>query len=159
MHHTQELSHLRYEPREVVAAPIDDAWFPKAFLWYGAHNAVCVIRRTVRPGHKGEVPTHEVHHDLSSLKPEAEVLAALIHAHWSVENQCYHVRATTFGEDDRQVRDVTAAHNLRHLRKCASKALSPTLKASLRAKRWGEALSPDFRAQLIRSLQLALSQF
>ena len=153
IHRTEEMNWGRYESREVVVCAVDDDWFPKGFLWYGLRSAVCVIRRTMRPGHQKETPVHEVHYYLSSLEPDAEKLGAGIRAHWGIENQCHHVLDVTFGEDHSPVRDVPAAHNLSLLREFAIKLLKDhSLKASLRAKRQRAALSPDFRSQLLAPL-------
>lgn len=155
VHRTQEMNRGRYESREVVVCAVEEDWFPKGFLWYGLRSAVCVIRRTMRPGHQEETPTHEVHYYLSSLKPDAEQLGAAIRAHWAIENKCHHVLDTTFAEDHSPVRDVPAAHNLSLLREFAIKLLKDhPLKASLRAKRQRAALSPDFRSQLLKPLSL-----
>ncbi|MCW0217743.1 MAG: ISAs1 family transposase, partial [Prosthecobacter sp.] len=87
VHRSSELSHGRYEEREVVACAVNDEWFPKNFLWYGLRSAVYVIRRCMRAGHQEETPTHEVHYYLSSLEPEAVKLGGCIRAHWAIENQ------------------------------------------------------------------------
>jgi predicted transposase YbfD/YdcC len=152
LHRTEELNRGRYEEREVVACAVNEDWFPKQCLWYGLRSAVCVIRRTMRPGHQKQTPNHEVHYYLSSLEPQAEKLGRIIRAHWGIENSCHHVLDRTFGEDDCTVRDVPAAHNLSLLREMAMKLLKDhPLKASLRAKRQRAALSPQFRDQLIAS--------
>ncbi|MEN3943135.1 hypothetical protein WJU23_17690 [Prosthecobacter sp. SYSU 5D2] len=54
MHRTSELSHGRYEEREVLACAVNNKWFPKNFLWYGLRSALYVIRRSMRLGHDGE---------------------------------------------------------------------------------------------------------
>ena len=94
----------------------------------------------------------ETHYYLSSLPPDADVLAARIRAHWSVES-AHHVLDLTFGEDHCQVRDRTAAHNLCLLRETSSKVLRGYLpKKSIRSKRKRAALDPDFRTDLLASI-------
>ncbi|MCW0219753.1 MAG: hypothetical protein OJI67_15620 [Prosthecobacter sp.] len=84
---------------------------------------------------------------------EAVKLGGCIRAHWAIENQWHHVLDTTFGEDDSQVRDVPAAHNLSLMQEFAMKLLKDhPLKGSLRSKRQRAALSPEFRSQLIQPL-------
>ncbi|WP_346333955.1 ISAs1 family transposase [Prosthecobacter sp. SYSU 5D2] len=94
-----------------------------------------------------------MHYYLSSLPPDAAKLGGHIRAHWAIENQCHHVLDTTFREDESQMRDVPAAHNLSLMRKFAMKLLMDhSLKGSLRSKRQRAVLSPEFRSQLIQAL-------
>ncbi|MFT5188715.1 MAG: hypothetical protein ACI957_001737, partial [Verrucomicrobiales bacterium] len=70
--------------------------------------------------------------------------------HWSVENTCHYVLDVTFGEDDCQVRERNAAHNL-----CVLRELSDhPEKKSMRAKRKRAALDPAFRFSLLSIIPL-----
>ncbi len=74
-------------------------------------KSVAQVRREVQRDYDGP-PVEEVHYFLCSFKADVERLASLVRGHWSVENRCHWVLDVTFGEDHRQVRDRTAAHNL-----------------------------------------------
>jgi predicted transposase YbfD/YdcC len=152
--HSVILSHGRYEQRLcTVLGDLD--FFHKSWKWAGLQSIIRIIRTTHRGGkggNKSGEPTVEIHYYLSSLPPDAEVLAARIRAHWSVES-AHHVLDVTFGEDHCQVRDRTAAHNLCLLRETSSKVLRDHLpKKSIRSKRKRAALDPDFRTDLLASI-------
>lgn len=112
----------RYEQREVVVVREMD-WWPKSWKWAGLQSVICVRRETMRKRHSAETPTVEMHYYLSSLKASAAELGRLIRNYWSVENECHHLLDVTFGEDHCQVRDKTAAHNLKLLRELSTKVL------------------------------------
>ena len=152
--HSVILSHGRYEQRLcTVLGNLD--FFHKSWKWPGLQSVIRIIRTTHRGGKGGNQsgePTVETHYYLSSLPPDAEVLATRIRAHWSVES-AHHVLDLTFGEDHCQVRDRTAAHNLCILRETSSKVLRDHLpKKSIRSKRKRAALDPDFRTGLLASI-------
>ncbi|MFT5405863.1 MAG: hypothetical protein ACI9DF_004719, partial [Verrucomicrobiales bacterium] len=78
--------------------------------------------------------------------------ADLVRSHWSVENTCHYVLDVTFGEDDCQVRERNAAHNLCVL---SAKVLRDhPEKKSMRAKRKLAALDPAFRFSLLSIIPL-----
>jgi predicted transposase YbfD/YdcC len=142
---TREMNRGRYEQRDVVVSR-DLAWFDKSWKWPGLRSVIEVRRQTLRQRHSKESPTDEYHYYLSSLPPDAPRLAALIRAHWSVENQCHHVLDVTWHEDHCQVRDRTAAQNLTCVREIATKFLKASPgKGSMRSKRKRSALDPSFR--------------
>jgi predicted transposase YbfD/YdcC len=115
---------------------------------------VRVERTTHRNGTREEL-TRETHFYLSSLALDAAHHAKLIRDHWSVENTCHHVLDVTFGEDDCQVRDRRAAHNLCVLRELSAKVLRDhPAKKSMRAKRKLAALDPAFRFSLLSTIPL-----
>lgn len=148
-----ELSHGRYEQR--ICTVIGDLeWFHKSWKWEGLQTVVRIERITHRVGPRDEL-SRETHYYLSSLEPDADQHAGLIRRHWSVENTCHHVLDVTFGEDDCQVRDRAAAHNLCVLRELAAKVLRDhPAKKSIRAKRKLAALDPHFRFSLLATIPL-----
>ena len=145
---TVELSHGRFEQRTYTATE-DLAWFHKSWKWEGLCTVVRVVRTTHRIGVREEL-TRETHYYLSSLGADAARHARLIRGHWSVENTCHYTMDVTFLEDDCQVRDRSAAHNLCILRELSAKVLRDhPAKKSVRAKRKLAALDPAFRLSLL----------
>lgn len=150
---TVELSHGRFEKR-VCTVTSDLDWFHKSWKWHGLRTVVRVVRTTHRTGTREEL-SRETHYYLSSLGEDAAHHADLIRSHWSVENTCHHVLDVTFGEDDCQVRERNAAHNLCVLRELSSKVLRDhPEKKSMRAKRKLAALDPAFRFSLLSIIPL-----
>ena len=150
---TVELSHGRFEKR-VCTVTSDLGWFHKSWKWHGLRTVVRIVRTTHRTGKRVEL-SRETHYYLSSLEGDAAHHANLIRKHWSVENTCHYVLDVTFGEDDCQVRDRGAAHNLCILRELSSKVLRDhPAKKSMRAKRKLAALDPAFRLSLLSIIPL-----
>jgi predicted transposase YbfD/YdcC len=150
---TVELSHGRFEKR-VCTVTSDLGWFHKSWKWHGLRTVVRVVRTTHRTGMREEL-SKETHYYLSSLAEDADHHAGLIRGHWSVENTCHHVLDVTFGEDDCQVRDRQAAHNLCVLRELSAKVLRDhPAKKTMRAKRKLAALDPAFRFSLLSIIPL-----
>lgn len=145
---TMELSHGRFEQRTYTVTD-DLEWFHKSWKWLGLRTVVRVVRTTHRIGTREEL-SRETHYYLSSLAPDAGRHAGLVRHHWSVENTCHYTLDVTFHEDDCQVRDRTAAHNLCILRELTAKVLrNHPAKKSMRAKRKLAALDPVFRFSLL----------
>jgi predicted transposase YbfD/YdcC len=145
---TVELSHGRFEQRTCTVIG-DLEWFDKSWKWPGLKSVIKVERTTLRTG-KSEILKRETHYYLSSLGCGAEEHAERTREHWSVENTCHYTLDVTFGEDDCQVRDRSAAHNLSIMRELAAKVLRDhPAKKSMRAKRKLAALDPAFRFALL----------
>lgn len=145
---TIELSHGRFEQR-VYTVTDDLEWFHKSWKWLGLRTVVRVVRTTHRVGTREKL-SQETHYYLSSLAPDAGHHAGLVRHHWSVENTCHYTLDVTFHEDDCQVRDRNAAHNLCILRELSAKVLRDhPAKKSMRAKRKLAALDPVFRFSLL----------
>lgn len=150
---TVELSHGRFE-RRVCTVTSELGWFHKSWKWPGLRTVVRVVRTTHRTGTR-EALSEETHYYLSSLARDAAHHAGLVRGHWSVENTCHYVLDVTFGEDDCQVRDRGAAHNLCVLRELSAKVLRDhPAKKSMRAKRKLAALDPAFRFSLLSIIPL-----
>lgn len=151
---TVELSHGRFE-RRVCTVVQDLRWFHKSWKWAGLRSVVRVVRMTHRGGAR-EAPSEETHYYLSSLAVGPGSHAEVIRGHWSVENTCHHTLDVTFGEDDCQVRERSAALNLCVLRELAAKVLrAHPAKKSLRAKRKLAALDPAFRFSLLAMIPVS----
>lgn len=149
---TDELSHGRFEKREIVVTQQLE-WWPKSWTWPGLKSVARVRRWSHRGGHQSGELVLETHYYLSSLPAHGKRLAKIIREHWAVENRCHWVLDVVFAEDHCQVRDARAAHNLSILREITLHALKThPAKKSLRAKRKRAALDPTFRSALLAHL-------
>jgi predicted transposase YbfD/YdcC len=96
-----EKGHGRLEYRKVTISSQMRDWF--AGQWTGIEQVFRVERTTVRDGNI----THEVVYGITSLsrtQADAQQLATLIRAHWSIENRNHWRRDVTLCEDASQVR-------------------------------------------------------
>jgi predicted transposase YbfD/YdcC len=96
-----EKGHGRFERRKVTTSSQMREWF--AGQWMGIQQVFRVERTTLRDGKI----THEVVYGITSLsrkQADAKQLAALIRAHWAIENRLHWRRDVILCEDDSQIR-------------------------------------------------------
>lgn len=149
----EELSHGRFVLRECQVSA-DVAWYDKSWKWHGLRSVVRMRRLSHRGDQSGEL-VEEVHYFITSLPPNAKVIAKLIREHWSVENSCHHVLDVTYREDHCQVRDTNAAHGLSVMREMTASVLKRhPAKASINLKRRRAAIDDAFRNQLLALIPL-----
>jgi predicted transposase YbfD/YdcC len=89
---------------------------------------------------------------ISSLPPDAPVLARTIRQHWCVENQVHWCLDVTFADDQMRARTAHAGHNLAILKRLTLNLirLDPLpRKGSLKTKRIIAATSDEYRAHLL----------
>lgn len=130
-HETIEKDHGRIETRRCVA--VTAVGVPHAEDWKDLASVVMIERiREVN----GKVSTKK-HYYISSLAPNAEVIASKVRDHWKVENTLHWTLDVIFGEDQSRIRDKIGAQNLSFLRKFAISLLKnePTPKISMKRKR------------------------
>ena len=110
---TTNTGHGRKEARIVYALPATGWSWPE---WAGVKSFVMIER--VRQATTNDTST-ESSFFLSSLPPDAAVLADKIRKHWSIENQLHWVLDVAFGEDAQRVRDARGAQNFALLNRLA----------------------------------------
>ncbi len=112
-HREYDKGHGRIETR-VCRVTDDVEWLRRIGAdWVG-------IKRLVKMENTREIGdkiTTECRYYISSKEVKAKEMAALIRAHWGIENQLHWVLDMSWGEDACQVRDKNAARNLATLRK------------------------------------------
>lgn len=122
--------HGRIETRRCWATD-DIDWLRRDHDWIDLKSIALVERtRTI-----GEKTTVELAYFITSLGPDAEVIANAVRAHWGIENQLHWVLDVSFREDQSRIRTGHAAENMAMVRHLALNLLKrDTSKGSLRAK-------------------------
>lgn len=102
--------------------------------------------------------TIEVRFYLSSLPPDAVLLAATVRSHWQIENTLHWTLDVTFREDASRIRTGYGAENFALLRRISVNLLKQekTFKGSLRMKRYKAALDNEYLLKILAASQLQL---
>jgi predicted transposase YbfD/YdcC len=95
--------------------------------------------------------SHEERYYISSLAPDAELLAASIRTHWSIENSLHWVLDIAFQEDDCRIRTGHAPENFALLRHLASSVLQQeqTAKLGIKNKRLRAGWDDDYLLKVL----------
>lgn len=132
---TVEKGHGRIDVRTCRAT--DDAatiaWLDPQGAWAGLRSIAAITgERRI-----GEEVTQETRYFVSSLPGNADRLAAVVRAHWGIENGLHWVLDLAFREDECRVRTGHAAENLALVRKLALMQLKreTTAKVGIKARR------------------------
>src|SRR5262249_59938683 len=110
--------------------------------WHDLTSVGCVVSVV----HRGGKESVEVRYYISSLKPNAKLLAKAARGHWTIENAQHWVLDVVFQEDQCRARFDNAAENLALLRRPAMNLMAKerSKHASLRGKGrtagWGDDL-------------------
>lgn len=141
---TTDSGHGRLEGRIVQAIPATDWAWPD---WRDVKSFVKVER--VRKNGDEEAST-ETHFFISSLAPDAKVLAEKIRSHWGVE-KLHWMLDVAFGEDDQHIHDKLGATNFAVLNRLALMMLrnETTKKKGAPTKRKRAGWDNDYLALVI----------
>lgn len=127
-------AHDRDEVRRVWTSP-DLEWLPEAEEWVSLRSLVCVESHRRQLG-KDETVNRRYY--LCSLEnPTARQGAAIVRAHWGIENRMHWTLDIAFREDESRVRMGNAAENLSLVRRIALNLLKheTTAKVGIKNKR------------------------
>lgn len=129
--HTVDGEHGRIETRNYTVLPLMYAFEYKRD-WKGLQAFVKV--ESIRE--KGDRLSVENRYYISSLKPEAPLLAEAIRRHWSIENSLHWCLDVVFNEDQSRIRKGHAPENVALLRRMVLSLLKAetSFKAGLRRK-------------------------
>ena len=145
-HVTEEKSRGRAEHRTYIATPVPDGLRDRA-AWRDLTSVGCVVSVVQREGKE----TIEVRFFISSLRPNAKLLAKAVRGHWGIENSQHWVLDVVFQEDQCRARLDNAAENLALLRRLAMSLMAKegTKHASLRVKGRTAGWDDDLMAQIL----------
>jgi len=137
----EEQGHGRLELRKINATD-DLDWLPQKEEWLGLRSIIKLESIRWSEGKRQQ----ETKYYISSLPPNAEVLAGVIRGHWSVESRCHWVLDVVFAEDRSPIMEGHAPENLRALNILAAKMLKEekSCRKGIRAKRFKAALDNDY---------------
>jgi predicted transposase YbfD/YdcC len=130
-HTTKEKNRGRLEHRTYLSTPVPED-LRKGEAWRDLKSVGCVIAVVQRGGKE----TVEARYSISSLKPNAKVLAKAVRGHWGIEDGQHWVLDVVFQEDQSRARLDNASENLALLRRLAMNLMAKegTKHASLRVK-------------------------
>ena len=138
--------HGRQETRICEALPVPEG-LRQAEDWKDL-RCICRVTRLYR---EREDEKSEVRYFISSLQPNAKVLAHAVREHWGVENGLPWVLDMYFGEDRSRARTDHAAANLAMIRRWVLTMLrqNQDVKGSMEKKRLQAAWNDETREQLL----------
>jgi predicted transposase YbfD/YdcC len=145
-HATREKNRGRMEHRTYIATPVPEDLRNRE-AWRDLTSVGCVVSVVHREGKE----TVEVRYYISSLKPNAKLLAKAVRGHWTIENAQHWVLDVVFQEDQCRARLDNAAENLALLRRLAMSLMAKegTKHASLRVKGRTAGWDDDLMAQIL----------
>ncbi|HZG41398.1 MAG TPA: ISAs1 family transposase [Longimicrobium sp.] len=148
---TEEKGHGRREIRETWSVPATALDLPG--VEWPSLKSVTLIERTRVVDEKW---TSERHYYLSSLLPNARIIASAAREHWQIENGLHWVLDVQMGEDACAIRDEAGAQNFGTLRRLALMMVKRelTVKRGVDAKRRKASRNPKY---LERILTLGIS--
>ena len=149
LHVTTEKARGGLEQRDVrvIEIPKDS---PHRLMWKDIRTLAVVLTRTERQG----VETFETRLYLSSLPPDAALLAKAIRSHWAIENTLHWGIDVTFREDHHRLQGRNGVCNLSAIRRLAVSILrrDTTSKLGAKNKRFQAALNPNYILEVLNRL-------
>lgn len=144
-----DAGHGRVETRKWTA-PGDLKFFDDKAQWAGLKSVLKIdAERIDKLNNKSQ---KETRYYITSHKPNAKELNAIIRKHWAIENQLHWVLDVTFNEDASRRRKNNSAINFNIISKIAMALLKKDqdVKKSLKKKRYEASLDPEYREELLR---------
>lgn len=131
-HKTVDKDHGRLEVRHYYASGEID-WLPELSRFHGVRSIAMVSATR----HTGEHSSTQKRYFISSLEPDAKLLAHAIRSHWSIENALHWTLDMSFREDDSRMREGYSAENFAMMRRMALGLMKrdPHSKRSLKGRR------------------------
>ena len=145
---TTEKSHGRIESRNCTVISAEN--LPSRDSWDGLKS----IARISRNREEGNKISNEVIYYITSLKPNAVVIADTVRDHWGIENSLHWRLDVVFRQDKSRYRDRVGASNQAVIYKIALNALlrEDSLKKGVATKQCAAACNPKYRTQVLKKL-------
>jgi len=145
-HATREKNRGRAEHRTYIATPVPEDLRDRA-AWRDLTSVGCVVSVVQRDGKEAV----EVRYFISSLKPQARLLAKAVRGHWTIEKAQHWILDVVFQEDQCRARLDNAAENLALRRRLAMSLMAKegTKHASLRVKGRTAGWDDQLMAQIL----------
>lgn len=142
-----EAGHHRIEHRQVWVVGLDQLpELSEGKKWKGL-SSVVMVKRERQLWNKR---TTEVCFYLTSLPPDAVVLAEAIRAHWGIENSLHWVLDVTFKEDSCRIRQGHGPENMGLIRRlCINLLKQDRWKKSIAMKRYHAAMDNDYAFKIL----------
>lgn len=133
----------------------DLRFFPDLKDWRGIQSLICIEAQRTLNGKT----SNEKRYYVSSLKPNAKILASAIRKHWTVENELHWSLDVAFNEDRCRIKHKQAAANFAAIRRFALALLknAKLSKLGIKNQRLQAAWSNDFLEKVF-TFFLALNQ-
>jgi predicted transposase YbfD/YdcC len=143
-----EKNHGRIEIRSCIALSIGA--LPSKEGWDGLKSIARIRRERIVNG----VSNHEMIYYITSLDPNAELIAEVVRDHWGVENSLHWRLDVHFKQDASRYRDRQGASNLGIIRKMVLNGLlkEKTLKKGIATKQQAAACNPSYREKVLKNL-------
>lgn len=147
-HEEESSGHGRKELRRCWVSDDVGTWLEGAGKWKGLRTVAAVeCERTF----EGKT-TVQRRYFISSLKPDAALIASSVRSHWGIENSLHWVLDVTYGEDGSRARSGYSAQNLSTLRRLTHSMIKqedPVSKKSVNQRRFEAGLSADYLLRLL----------
>lgn len=143
--------HGRHEIRRCWVMDDLQPWLEGEAKWKGLRSVAAVeSERTVNG-----VTSVERRYFITSLKPDAALIAASVRSHWGIENSLHWVLDVTFREDASRALAGYAPENLSTLRRLACSAIkreNPMSKKSINQRKFEASLDPSYLSRLLGTI-------
>lgn len=137
----EEQGHGRLEHRKIYVTD-DLDWLEQKVEWKDLRSIAMIESVRWIQGEQQK----ENRYYISSLPPDAQLLARTIRGHWSIENKCHWVLDVVFNEDQSLITDGYAPENLRTVNLLVGKILKEekSCKKGIKAKQFKAALNNEY---------------
>jgi predicted transposase YbfD/YdcC len=143
-----EKSHGRIETRNCTVMPVGD--LPSKEGWDGFTSIARICRERI----EGDRTSCETVYYMTSLEPNAALIAEAVQGHWGVENGLHWRLDVIFRQDKSRYRDRVGASNQAVIYKMALNALlrEDSLKKGVATKQCAAACNPTYRTKVLQKI-------
>lgn len=149
----RDYEHGRHEVRRTFVLEVNELDWPLLKQQWPGVRTLLLVERQHKTASSAKT-TVEQRFYLSSLGPDASLLAETVRGHWSIENSLHWVLDMAFEEDRCRTRRDNAAHNLATLRRLALNLLrQKPERVGLKARRKACGWNNDYLFRILTGIQ------